>query len=102
MEKYKVVLPYDGSEEEKQIKEIVDNFGEIDISWNDTKNIDGNNVCEIVDQIERLITILGSLASIACLCEKRVRIYDGNNKPVKQNIKLKSIVDFFKRLKNEK
>lgn len=97
-----MVLPYDGSEEEKQIKEIVDNFGEIDISWNDTKNIDGNNVCEIVDQIERLITILGSLASIACLCEKRVRIYDGNNKPVKQNIKLKSIVDFFKRLKNEK
>lgn len=102
MEKYKVVLPYDGVEEEKQIKKTVDNYGGIDISWDDTKNIDGNNVCNIVGQIKELINLLGALASIACLCEKRVKIYDGNNKPIKQNIKLKGIVDFFKKLKKEK
>lgn len=102
MGKIMIILPYDGAEEEKQIKVIAKNNKDIDISWNNTKNIDGTTVCQILGDIEHLITLMGSIASIVCLCEKRVRIYDSKNKPIKQNIKLKNAVSFIKKLKKEK
>lgn len=102
MEKYIIALPYDNTEEEKMIKELLRPEKRIEISWDQTKNLDGTTVCQILGEIDHLITLLGSIASIVCLCEKRVRIYDSKNKPIKQNIKLKDLADFFKRLKKKK
>lgn len=102
MEKYIIALPYDNAEEEKMIKELLRPENRIEISWDQTKNLDGTTVCQILGEIDHLITLLGSIASIVCLCEKRVRIYDSKNKPIKQNIKLKDLADFLKRLKKKK
>lgn len=102
MEKYIISLPYDNTEEEKMIKELLRPENRIEISWDQTKNLDGTTVCQILGEIDHLITLLGSIASIVCLCEKRVMIYDSKNKPIKQNIKLKDLADFFKRLKKKK
>lgn len=102
MEKYIIVLPYDNAEEEKTIKELLKFEDCMEISWGQTKNLDGTTICQILGEIDHLITLLGSIASIVCLCEKRVRIYDSKNKPIKQNIKLKDLADFFKRLKKKK
>lgn len=102
MEKYIIALPYDNTEEEKMIKELLRPEKRIEISWDQTKNLDGTTICQILGEIDHLITLLGSIASIVCLCEKRVRIYDSKNKPIKQNIKLKDLADFFKRLKKKK
>ena len=99
MEKYIIALPYDNTEEEKMIIELLRLENRIEISWDQTKNLDGTTVCQILGEVEHLITLIGSIASIVSLCEKRVRIYDGNNKLIKQNIKLKNLAEFFKRLK---
>ncbi len=102
MEKFVIMLPYDGAEEEKRLNESMKLEEGLEISWNKTKNLDGINVCNIIAQLEDLITLLGSLASIACFCEKRVRIFDSNNKCLKQNIKLKDVITFLKNLKKNK
>ena len=102
MEKYIIALPYDNTEEEKMIKELLRPENRIEISWDQTKNLDGTTVCQILGEVEHLITLLGSIASIVGLCEKRVRIYDSNNKLIKQNIKLKNLADFFKGLRKKK
>lgn len=102
MEKYIIALPYDSAEEEKMIKEVLKLENCMEISWDKTKNLDGTTVCQILGDIEHLITLIGSIASIVSLCEKRVKIYDGNNKLIKQNIKLKNLAEFFKGLKKGK
>ena len=102
MEKYIIALPYDSAEEEKMIKEVLKLEIYMEISWDQTKNLDGITVCQILGEIDHLITLIGSIASIVSLCEKRVRIYDGNNKLIKQNIKLKNLAEFFKGLKKGK
>lgn len=102
MEKYIIALPYDSAEEEKMIKEVLKLENCMEISWDQTKNLDGTTVCQILGEIDHLITLIGSIASIVSLCEKRVRIYDGNNKLIKQNIKLKNLAEFFKGLKKGK
>lgn len=102
MEKYIIALPYDNTEEEKMIKELLRPEKRIEISWDQTKNLDGTTICQILGEIDHLITLLGSIASIVGLCEKRVRIYDSNNKLIKQNIKLKKLADFFKGLRKKK
>ena len=102
MEKYIIALPYDNTEEEKMIKELLRPEKRIEIFWDQNKNLDGTTVCQILGEVEHLITMIGSIASIVGLCEKRVRIYDSNNKLIKQNIKLKILADFFKGLRKKK
>lgn len=102
MEKYTIMLPYEGAEEEKQLNESLKVEEGIEISWNKTKNLDGINVCNILGELDHLITLLGSIASIACFCEKRVRIFDSSNKCLKQNIKFKDVIAFLKNMKKNK
>lgn len=102
MEEFVIMLPYDGAEEEKQLNKSLKHENGLEITWNKTKNLDGNNICNIIGQLEHLITLVGSLASIACFCEKRVRIFDSSNKCLKQNIKLKDVITYLKNLKKNK
>lgn len=91
MEEFKILLPYNGEEEQGEIIKLADGMNGVAINLKNIRNIDGTFMCEIIGQLQDLIALIGAMASIACLREKKASIFDNANKSTKQNVKIKDI-----------
>lgn len=98
MANYKIIIPIENEEEGMQLKQIVESIEGVEFSMGKKKNIDGAFVGELLGDLEHVIQIAGSIASLyAVMLPKKVQIVgdDGVNK---KNIKLEDIITFLKNL----
>lgn len=98
MANYKIIIPIENEEEGMQLKQIVESNEGVEFSMGKKKNIDGAFVGELLGDLEHVIQIAGSIASLyAVMLPRRVQIVgdDGVNK---KNIRIEDIITFLKNL----
>lgn len=97
MGNYKIIIPIENEEEEIQLKQIAESEEGVEFSIGKKKNIDGVFVGELIGNLEHIIQIAGSIASLyAVMLPKRVQIVsdDGVNK---KNIKFEELITYLKK-----
>ena len=101
MNEIKILLPYDGIDEE-EIKKAVNSVEGCSVNFDEQSNGTGELVCAILTlaiNAKMLLVALDSLKE-AKLANKRVDVVDSDGTTIKANVRLKKLLDLFPDLFN--
>lgn len=100
MNNYKIIIPIENEEEELQLRKIAESQKGIEVLSGQTRNIDGETIVAIIGHAKDIIEFAAAFLSIYNFwVNRRVQVADCNG-VIRQNIKLKDIVEFLKKILN--